>query len=143
MRLATLLVQGQPRPVVLTGDAFVDLLATDPTLPTGVRALLEAGPDALAAAKLAAASPQARRIPLSQGSFLAPVPDPKKIVCLGLNYSDHAKETGAAIPKDPILFSKYATALTGHNCPIELPTVSQEVDFEAELVIVVGKPGRQ
>jgi 2-keto-4-pentenoate hydratase/2-oxohepta-3-ene-1,7-dioic acid hydratase in catechol pathway len=142
MRLATLLIQGQPRPVAVVGDTFVDLLAIDPSLPAGVRALLEAGPDALAAAKRAAASPQARRIPLNQGSFLAPVPDPKKIVCLGLNYSDHAKETGAAIPKDPVLFSKYATALTGHNCPIELPSVSQEVDFEAELVIVVGKRGR-
>jgi 2-keto-4-pentenoate hydratase/2-oxohepta-3-ene-1,7-dioic acid hydratase in catechol pathway len=81
-------------------------------------------------------------VPVSQGSFLAPITDPKKIVCLGLNYSDHAKETGAAIPKEPVLFSKYATALTGHNCPIELPSVSQEVDFEAELVIVVGKRGR-
>ena len=81
-------------------------------------------------------------MPASQGSFLAPITDPKKIVCLGLNYSDHAKETGAAIPKEPVLFSKFATALTGHNCPIELPSVSQEVDFEAELVIVVGKRGR-
>ena len=80
-----------------------------------------------------------RRAP---GSVLAPIPDPEKIVCLGLNYSDHAKETGAAIPKEPVLFSKYSTALTGHNCPIELPSVSQEVDFEAEFVIVIGKRGR-
>ncbi len=142
MRLATILLLGQHRPVILEGDQLIDFLDVDPTLPVSVRRLLEAGPDALAAAQKAAANPKARRVPASQGSFLAPITDPKKIVCLGLNYSDHAKETGAAIPKEPVLFSKYATALTGHNCPIELPSVSQEVDFEAELVIVVGKRGR-
>jgi 2-keto-4-pentenoate hydratase/2-oxohepta-3-ene-1,7-dioic acid hydratase in catechol pathway len=59
-----------------------------------------------------------------------------------LNYKDHAAESGAPIPKDPVLFSKYATALIGHGQPIMLPKVSQEVDYEAELVIVVGKKGR-
>ena len=65
-----------------------------------------------------------------------------KFMCIGLNYADHAAETGAAIPKEPILFSKYPTALIGHEEAIVLPAVSQEVDFEAELVIVVGKKGR-
>jgi 2-keto-4-pentenoate hydratase/2-oxohepta-3-ene-1,7-dioic acid hydratase in catechol pathway len=74
--------------------------------------------------------------------LLAPIPDPPKIVCLGLNYRDHAIESGAPIPKDPVLFSKYATALIGHGEAIVLPPVSNEVDFEAELVIVVGKRGR-
>jgi 2-keto-4-pentenoate hydratase/2-oxohepta-3-ene-1,7-dioic acid hydratase in catechol pathway len=142
MRLATLSVQGQPRPFILAGNDLVDLLDADSSLPASVRALLEAGPDAMAAAQRAGASPKARRIPVSQGSFLSPVHDPKKITCLGQNYSDHAKETGSPIPKEPVLFSKYATALTGHNCQIELPSVSQEVDFEAELVIVIGKRGR-
>jgi 2-keto-4-pentenoate hydratase/2-oxohepta-3-ene-1,7-dioic acid hydratase in catechol pathway len=142
MRLATIRLHDQPRPVLLAGNHLVDLLSADPGLPSSVRGLLEGGPAALAAASKAAASPKARRIPVAEGSFLAPIPDPHKIVCLGLNYSDHAQETGAAIPKDPVLFSKYATALTGHNCPIELPAVSQEVDFEAELVLVVGKRGR-
>jgi 2-keto-4-pentenoate hydratase/2-oxohepta-3-ene-1,7-dioic acid hydratase in catechol pathway len=59
-----------------------------------------------------------------------------------LNYRDHAAESGAAIPRDPILFSKYATSLVGHEAAIVLPAVSLEVDFEAELVIVVGKGGR-
>ena len=142
MRLATIRLQDQPRPALLAGDQLVDLLSGDPGLPNSVRGLLEAGPGALAAASKAAASPKARRIPVAEGSFLAPIPNPHKIVCLGLNYSDHAQETGAAIPKEPILFSKYATSLTGHNESIELPAVSQEIDFEAELVIVVGKRGR-
>lgn len=142
MRFATLLVQGQPHPFILAGEDLVDLLEADPSLPGSVRGLLEAGPQALAAAQQAAASPKARRISLSQGSFLAPVHDPKKIICVGQNYIDHVKETGAPIPKEPVLFSKYATALTGHNGNIELPSVSREVDFEAELVIVIGKRGR-
>jgi 2-keto-4-pentenoate hydratase/2-oxohepta-3-ene-1,7-dioic acid hydratase in catechol pathway len=73
---------------------------------------------------------------------LAPIVDPQKIVCLGLNYRDHAAESGMAIPEEPILFSKYASALIGPDAPIVLPKVSNEVDYEAELVIVVGKPGR-
>jgi 2-keto-4-pentenoate hydratase/2-oxohepta-3-ene-1,7-dioic acid hydratase in catechol pathway len=74
--------------------------------------------------------------------LLPPVPDPPKIVCIGLNYRDHAAESGAAIPKEPILFSKYATALVGHEDSIVLPAVSSEVDYESELVIVVGRRGR-
>jgi 2-keto-4-pentenoate hydratase/2-oxohepta-3-ene-1,7-dioic acid hydratase in catechol pathway len=73
---------------------------------------------------------------------LPPIPDPHKILCIGLNYRDHAAETGAALPREPVVFSKFATALIGHDQPIVLPRVSQEVDFEAELVLVVGKGGR-
>ena len=67
---------------------------------------------------------------------------PHKIICLGLNYRDHAAETNAAIPKEPIVFSKYPTALIGHGESIILPPVSQKVDYEAEFIIVVGKKGR-
>src|SRR5262249_38052480 len=77
-----------------------------------------------------------------KAKYHAPIVDPRKIVCIGLNYKDHAAESGAPIPKDPVLFSKYATALIGHGQAIVLPKVSQEVDYEAELVIVVGKKGR-
>lgn len=75
-------------------------------------------------------------------TFLPPVDDPRKIICIGLNYRDHALEQGAPIPKEPVVFSKFPTALLGHEQPIRLPAVSQEVDFEAELVAVVGKAGR-
>jgi 2-keto-4-pentenoate hydratase/2-oxohepta-3-ene-1,7-dioic acid hydratase in catechol pathway len=75
--------------------------------------------------------------------LLPPVPDPPKIVCLGLNYRDHAAETGAKIPAEPVLFSKFATALLGPGRPIVLPAVSKKVDYEAELVLVVGKGGRR
>lgn len=73
---------------------------------------------------------------------LAPVARPPKIICLGLNYRDHAIESGQKIPTEPIVFSKYSTAVIGPNAPIQLPPDSQEVDFEAELVFVIGRGGR-
>ena len=141
MRLATLQTPAGPRPAALVGDHFVDLLATDPGLPPSVRQIL--GSDAASHKKVQAAAREATvKIPSSEARLLAPVPDPQKIVCIGLNYKDHAAETGAAIPKEPVLFSKYPTALIGNGQPIVLPRVSQKVDYEAELVIVVGKRGR-
>ena len=70
------------------------------------------------------------------------MPDPAKIVCLGLNYRDHAAESNMAVPPEPILFSKYATTLIGPGAAIILPEVSHEVDYEAELVVVIGLGGR-
>jgi 2-keto-4-pentenoate hydratase/2-oxohepta-3-ene-1,7-dioic acid hydratase in catechol pathway len=142
MRLATIHTSAGPRAAVLQGNAYVDLHATDPSLPASVRQLLEAGSAGRKAAEEASRRPGAVRYDAGLVKFLPPIPDPHKIVCLGLNYRDHAMETGAPIPKDPVLFSKYATALIGHGDNIVLPGVSREVDYEAELVIVVGKRGR-
>jgi len=72
-------------------------------------------------------------------TLLCPLGQPKKILCIGLNYRDHAIETGASIPTEPIVFCKMPSAMIGPNEPILLPKVSQEVDYEAEMVIVVGK----
>ncbi|MBY0523339.1 MAG: fumarylacetoacetate hydrolase family protein [Gemmataceae bacterium] len=141
MHFATIQTEGGPRAAVLQGKHYIDLHGTDPHLPASLRTLLEAGPTALKAAAQAAQRVDAVRIEAG-AKFLPPIPDPRKIVCLGLNYRDHAAETGAPIPKEPVLFSKYATALIGHGDQIVLPPVSQEVDFEAELVIVIGKRGR-
>ncbi len=142
MRLATLLTANGPSACVLQGTHYVDLHATDNALPSGVRALLAAGRDALKAAAAAAKRPDAVKHDAATAKLLAPIPDPQKIICLGLNYRDHAAESGSPIPKEPILFSKYSTALIGHGDNIILPPVSNEVDYEAELVIVVGKRGR-
>jgi 2-keto-4-pentenoate hydratase/2-oxohepta-3-ene-1,7-dioic acid hydratase in catechol pathway len=142
MRLATIQSPTGPRLAVQQGDQYVDIPATDAMLPRSVRQALEVGPAALRAVEQAARRSDALKVPAGSVRLLPPVPDPPKIVCLGLNYRDHAAESGAPIPKDPVLFSKYATALTGHDSPIVLPPVSKEVDYEAELVIVVGKRGR-
>ena len=69
----------------------------------------------------------------------SPVARPSKIVCIGLNYSDHAKETGAAIPTEPIIFMKSTTALIGPNDDIMIPRNSKKTDWEVELAFVVGK----
>jgi 2-keto-4-pentenoate hydratase/2-oxohepta-3-ene-1,7-dioic acid hydratase in catechol pathway len=142
MKLATILTPTGPRAAVLQGDAYVDLHATDASLPGSLRLVLEAGPAALQAAKEAAARPSAVKVPAAGAKLQPPIPDPNKIVCLGLNYRDHAAETGAKIPSEPILFSKFSTALIGPDEAIVLPPVSKKVDFEAELVVVVGKKGR-
>jgi 2-keto-4-pentenoate hydratase/2-oxohepta-3-ene-1,7-dioic acid hydratase in catechol pathway len=142
MRLATVLTAAGPRAVLVRDGEYVDVSASDPSLPASVRGLLEAGPEALRAAARLAERRQAVTLPAQAVRLLAPIPDPRKIVCLGLNYRDHAVESGAPLPREPILFSKYATALIGPEQPIVLPPVSQEVDYEAELVVVVGRRGR-
>ncbi|HEX8201927.1 MAG TPA: fumarylacetoacetate hydrolase family protein, partial [Isosphaeraceae bacterium] len=141
MRLVTVQTEGGPRACGERDGRFVDLHAADPALPTGLRDLLALGDEGLRRAAEA----------LSRGTVAydpatavprAPIPDPRKVVCLGLNYRDHARETNAPIPAEPILFSKYPTAVIGPGAAIELPAVSNQVDYEAELVVVVGRGGR-
>jgi acylpyruvate hydrolase len=75
-------------------------------------------------------------------TFLPPVARPSKIVCLGLNYRDHAEESGLGIPEFPVLFARFPSSLTGHGAPIILPKVSSQLDWEAELVVVLSKGGK-
>ncbi|EBX4817157.1 ureidoglycolate lyase, partial [Salmonella enterica subsp. enterica serovar Newport] len=65
-----------------------------------------------------------------------------KFICIGLNYADHAAETGAAIPKEPIIFNKWTSAIVGPDDDVEIPRDSVKTDWEVELGIVIGKPGR-
>ncbi len=148
MRLATIQILEGSRPLpglrtaVVEDRAYIDLHATNPSLSANMRGLLNGGPAALRKAFEAARSADAVRIDAASVKLSPPIPDPPKIICLGLNYRDHAIESGATIPQEPILFSKYATALIGDGDAIVLPPVSREVDYEAELVIVVGRRGR-
>jgi 2,4-didehydro-3-deoxy-L-rhamnonate hydrolase len=71
--------------------------------------------------------------------FGSPFTRPSKIICVGLNYSDHAKETGATLPPEPIIFFKSTTALTGPNDPLVIPQKSEKTDWEVELAVVIGK----
>src|SRR2546423_738145 len=127
MKLATIQTPEGPRAAAVVGDSYVDLAASDPELPGNIRGLLEAGPDALRSAERAIHRHHAVGYEAENVTLLPPVPDPHKIVCIGVNYRDHAAETGKEIPKEPVLFSKYATALIGHEASIVLPAVSQEV----------------
>jgi 2-keto-4-pentenoate hydratase/2-oxohepta-3-ene-1,7-dioic acid hydratase in catechol pathway len=142
MQIATIQTPAGPGPAVLSGQFLVDVCATEPGAPATVRGLLAAGPAALQRVAHVSRREAAVRYPVGSVKFLPPIPDPEKIICIGLNYRDHAEETGAAIPRDPVLFSKFSSALIAAEEPIVLPPVSQKVDYEAELVVVIGKKGR-
>jgi 2-keto-4-pentenoate hydratase/2-oxohepta-3-ene-1,7-dioic acid hydratase in catechol pathway len=77
--------------------------------------------------------------PLAEVRLLAPVARPGKIICVGLNYRDHAKETGAAIPNEPILFSKFANSVVGPGADVLVPPEAGKIDYEAELAVVIGR----
>jgi 2-keto-4-pentenoate hydratase/2-oxohepta-3-ene-1,7-dioic acid hydratase in catechol pathway len=143
MRLATVQSSSGSRLAAAHDSIWIDLNATRPDLPASLRQLLALGKAGLEAASEAVRSPRAVALSPETLRFLPPIPDPQKIVCIGLNYRDHAAESGAPIPREPILFSKYATALIGHEEPIVLPSVSNEVDYEAELVVVIGRRVRK
>ena len=72
----------------------------------------------------------------------SPIARPSKIICIGLNYSDHAKESGMAVPAEPIIFFKSTTALTGPNDGLVIPAGSEKTDWEVELAVVIGKTAR-
>ena len=74
--------------------------------------------------------------------YLPPFPNPEKVICFGLNYKDHAAESGFQAPTYPALFGRFPSSLLGHNAPIIRPKVSEQLDYEGELVAVIGKPGR-
>jgi 2,4-didehydro-3-deoxy-L-rhamnonate hydrolase len=83
-------------------------------------------------------SNDAEPISLASARLLAPVPHPQKIVCIGLNYRDHAAEQGVELPEEPILFGKFANSIVGPGGAIEIPRATTKVDYEAELGVVIG-----
>jgi 2-keto-4-pentenoate hydratase/2-oxohepta-3-ene-1,7-dioic acid hydratase in catechol pathway len=141
MRWVTVAGEDGPRACGAFQGEYVDVNAADPEMPATVRELLELGLEWQHRAWAALAGGVVRHDP-AHVRVLAPVPDPQKIVCIGLNYRDHAAESGVSVPTEPVLFSKYPSALIGHGAPIVLPAVSHEVDYEAELVVVIGRTGR-
>ena len=86
---------------------------------------------------------RAGAVPLAEVTLRPVVPQPSKIVCVGLNYLNHVGETGREIPEYPVLFTKFAETLTGPTDPIALPPESSQVDYEGELAVVIGRPGRR
>jgi 2-keto-4-pentenoate hydratase/2-oxohepta-3-ene-1,7-dioic acid hydratase in catechol pathway len=77
--------------------------------------------------------------PIAEFEVLAPVPQPRSVICIGLNYRDHASETGADIPTQPVVFAKHRSTVVGSGTAISLPASSTEVDYEAELAVVIGQ----
>src|SRR5262249_42588096 len=109
---------------VLDGDTITPIASS-------VRELLASG---------AAPEPSGDPIALAHVRLLPPVPDPEKIICLGLNYRDHAAETGQEPPANPLWFAKFANSLVGDGADVVLPAAHGDyVDYEAELGVVIGK----
>lgn len=105
-------------------------------------AFFAAGEEALAAAREVLREPAAEWIPLRDVQLLSPVLKPGKILCVGLNYRDHAEEAHMEIPKVPTIFLKLPSAVTGPDAEIVLPRISTQPDYEAELAAVIGRGGR-
>lgn len=123
------------------GLGVVDLKAFDSSMPSTMRELLELGEKGLDSAHRALASGQCL-VDRADIQLLPPVSAPEKVVCVGMNYKDHCLEQNAPIPKEPIIFSKFPSAITGPYDDIILPTESQEVDWEVELAFVIGRRGK-
>lgn len=109
-----------------------------------MKAFLAAGEDLMQGARQLEAQiglegDKGEGLPLEKAELLAPVPNPEKILCIGLNYADHAREARLPIPTDPVIFGKYANAALGSGQAICIPPVTDEVDYEAELAVVIGK----
>lgn len=81
-------------------------------------------------------------LPLDSVTFLPPIPNPEKILCVGLNYLPHILESGRPHPEYPSFFTRYPSSVVGHNVPLERPRASREFDYEGELAVVIGKDGR-
>ena len=140
MRLVTYDAGRGAQAGVLVGEEIVPCSALSAPADS-VRGLLEAieqpGLGSLGERAVTAVS---ERLALASVSLLAPVPNPEKIVCLGLNYSDHAVESGQDAPTAPLWFAKFANSLTGSGRDIVLPAAHPEyVDYEAELAVVIGR----
>jgi 2-keto-4-pentenoate hydratase/2-oxohepta-3-ene-1,7-dioic acid hydratase in catechol pathway len=86
--------------------------------------------------------PAGERFDAAQVKLLAPIQRPPKIICIGLNYRDHAAESNLAVPETPTVFAKFATSVIGSGAPIVLPKASTKPDYEAEFAVVIGKGGR-
>mgnify|MGYP003343386045 CR=1 FL=1 len=121
---------------------FVNLTLAAPELPRNLKDLINT-PGGLAAADAAARKAAANAVQAMSSVTLLPlIPNPGKIVCMGLNYADHAKEGGHARPEYPSFFMRVDTSMTPHNAPIVRPKVSTKLDYEAELAVIIGKPAR-
>ncbi|OPA76963.1 5-carboxymethyl-2-hydroxymuconate isomerase [Paenibacillus selenitireducens] len=146
MKLLTFINEGQQRLGVRTEQGVLDVvgaLAAQPgnnQVPTTVMEVIEGGVEAVQALQsFIKEAPTSSYLDESTITWGPCVTAPNKIICVGLNYRKHAEETNAPIPQYPILFNKFNNTLTAHQAEIVVPNVTKELDYEAELVIVIGK----
>ncbi|MGH7489774.1 MAG: fumarylacetoacetate hydrolase family protein, partial [bacterium] len=131
---------GAPEPGIVSGDKVIGLTGAGFA---DMLAVIAAGRDGVAkAADWASRAPEDAALDLKSVTLLAPIPRPPKLICVGLNYRDHAIESKMEIPKVPTIFNKFHTAVIGPGAAIVLPKVSTQPDYEAEMAFVVGPGGR-
>ncbi len=138
MKLASFAIDGETHVGIVVGDKLIDLARSAPDLPKDLIGVIAAWPEI---------GPRIHQLTMSAHPhhqradvhLLAPITRPQKILAIGLNYADHIAETGHALPKEQIWFPKLVNAVNGPYDPIHLPKASQQVDYEAELVFVIGK----
>lgn len=137
MRIVSFRRDGKISYGLLEGEEIADLPGHDPQLPPALN-------DALPTLR-GYVPPAATRktVSLSDVTLLPVMPSPQKIICIGVNYADHAAETGQAPPPYPTVFAKFANTLAASGDPIVLPSASAMPDYEGELAVVIGRPGRQ
>ena len=123
---------------VVKGKGIIDL-SKRMAFPS-LRSLIAAGALDEAARVAAPLEPD---MPLDGTHLLPPIPDPEKIICVGLNYHAHVAETGRKLTEKPALFNRFAASQIGHMEPMIKPSVSDQLDYEGELAVVIGKPGRK
>jgi 2-keto-4-pentenoate hydratase/2-oxohepta-3-ene-1,7-dioic acid hydratase in catechol pathway len=139
MKLASYLVDGKPAFGAVVGDGVITMGHRFEARYPSIKEVLRQG--ALEEIRRAAEEGQPDR-KLSEIKFLPVIPDPDKIICAGINYRSHAAETGHALPLKPNMFIRLANGLVAHEEPMIRPSVSTNLDFEGELAIIIGKPGR-
>lgn len=123
---------------LIDGNDAVDLGSVLQARFPDLKSVIAAG----ALAEVAASAGIARRYPVTGISWLPLIPNPDKILCIGLNYETHRKETGRSEVEHPTVFTRFANSQTAHLTDIIRPRVSQDLDFEGELAVIIGKPGR-
>jgi 2-keto-4-pentenoate hydratase/2-oxohepta-3-ene-1,7-dioic acid hydratase in catechol pathway len=143
MKLVSFLHKGKGKLGCLVNDNIVDLTIVAPSLPTDLLSLLSLGSSALKQADEASKSASKEAfVSLKNISYLTLIQRPPKIICIGRNYAAHAKEGGAEPPKYPEIFYRGSTSLLAHNAPIIRPKCSTKLDYEGELVAIIGQTAR-
>ena len=139
MKLASFTVEGRPTYGIGEGDQVADLESMKNTLGADLK-------QALALGRLGSVSDeQVSSLPrraLAGVTLLPVIPNPGKVLCIGINYATHVRETGRDMPVYPMIFTRFADSQTAHLQPIVRPTVSHKLDFEGELAIIIGKTAR-
>ncbi|MCB8881509.1 fumarylacetoacetate hydrolase family protein [Acidisoma cellulosilytica] len=138
MRLISFLQQGKPAIGVATATGIVDLTAADSIFPDDLGAFVRGG-EALRIAAMRVVESNAPRVDEASIRYLPLIASPGKMICLGLNYQEHAAEGGYQRPEWPTTFLRCGTSLTAHGAAIIRPIVSEQLDYEAELAVIMGR----